>query len=162
MTKSNCYESFNDGKAERLTYPLRQGRYKLEEQERNLLGIKETIRMVRDFVRGRSSCTLLGSCVADDKHLWLKRVPLHVAHLLGYNLLPGLIALKKEGAQFVDRDYPPIERDCLQLLDRLEQVRIAIKSDISIEYDQMKLGGSLLDPLIDEAMHLVHRALAVR
>ena len=162
MTKSNCYESFNDGKAERLTYPLRQGRYKLEEQERNLLGIKETIRMVRDFVRGRSSCTLLGSCVADDKHLWLKRVPLHVAHLLGYNLLPGLIALKKEGAQFVDRDYPPIERDCMQLLARLEQVRIAIKSDISIEYDQMKLGGSLLDPLIDEAMHLVHRALAVR
>jgi hypothetical protein len=118
--------------------------------------------MVRDFVRGRSSCTLLGSCVADDKHLWLKRVPLHVAHLLGYNLLPGLIALKKEGGQFVDRDYPPIERDCLQLLDRLEQVRIAIKNDISIEYDQMKRGGSLLDPLIDEAIHLVHRALAVR
>ena len=162
MTKSNCYESFNDGKAERVTYPLRQGRYKLEEQERNLLATKETVRMVRDFVRGRSSCTLLGSCVADDKHLWLKRVPLHVAHLLGYNLLPGLIALKNEGALLVDRDYPAIERDCLQLLDRLEQVRTAIKSDISIEYDHMKLGGSLLDPLIDEAIHLVHKALAVR
>jgi hypothetical protein len=26
----------------------------------------------------------------------------------------------------------------------------------------MKSGGSLLDPLIDEAMNLVHRALAVR
>jgi hypothetical protein len=162
MTKSNCYESFNDGKAERVTYPLRQGRYKLEEQERNLLGIKETIRMVRDFVRGRSSCTLLGSCVADDKHLWLKRVPLNVAHLLGYNLLPGLIALKKEGAQFVDRDYPIIERDCLQLLDRLEQVRVAIKNDISIEYDHMKRGDSMLDPLIDEAIRLVRRALVVR
>lgn len=162
MTKSNCYKSFNDGKAERAIYPLHQGRYKLEEQERNLLATKETIRMVRDFVRGRSGCTFLGSCVADDKHIWLKPVPLYVAHLLGYNLLPGLIALNKEGAQFVDRDYPTIERDCLQLLDRLEQVRIAIKSDISIEYDHMKLGGSLLDPLIDEAMHLVHRALAVR
>ena len=162
MTKSNCYESFNDGKVERVTYPLRQGRYKLEEQERNLLATKETVRMIRDFVRGRSSCTVLGSCVADDKHIWLKRAPLYVSHLLGYNLLPGLIALKKEGALLVDWHYPAIERDCLQLLDRLEQVRIAIKNDISIEYDQMKRGGSLLDPLIDEAIHLVHRALAVR
>jgi hypothetical protein len=62
----------------------------------------------------------------------------------------------------VDRDYSLTEHDCLQLLDILEQVRIAIKNDISIECDQMKRGGSLLDPLIDEAIHLVHRALAVR
>lgn len=162
MNKSSCLQSFNDGKAQRLTYPLHEGRYKLEEQERNFFADKKTLRMVRDFVRGRSSCTFLGGCVAADKHTWLKRLPLGVAHSLGYNLLPGLIALKKEGALCVDRDYPAIEQGCQTLVDRCEQVRNAIKKDIRAEYRQMKLGGSFLEPLIDDALYLVQRALTVR
>lgn len=162
MTKSSCLQSFNEGKAQRLTYPLHQGRYKLEEQVRNFRADKEALRMVRDFVSGRSICTFFGPCVAVDKHIWLKRLPLNVAHSLGYNLLPGLLALKKEGALCVDREYPAIEQDCLQLVARCEQVRNGIKKDIKVEYLQMKLGGSLVEPLIDEALVIVQRALAVR
>jgi hypothetical protein len=162
MTKSSCLQSFNAGKAQRVSYPLHQGRYKLEERERSLGAIKDSLRMVRDFVNGRSSCTYLGCCMASDKHTWLKNLPLDIAFSLGFDLLPGLLALKKEGALCVDREYPAIEQDCLQLVDRCEQVRNAIKKDIKVEYRQMKQGGSLLDPLIDEAIDLTQRALAVR
>lgn len=162
MTKLNCLHSFKEGKAQRVTYPLHQGRYKLEEQERNLVAAKETLRMVRDFVSGRSRCIYLGRCMASEKHTWLKNVPLDIAFALGYNLLPGLLALKKEGALFVDWDHPAIESDCDKLIACLEQVRSAIKKDISVEYRQMKQGGSLLEPLLDEALSITRRALAVR
>jgi len=162
MTKSSCLQSFNDGKAQRVSYPLHQGRYKLEERERRFIFTKETLRMVRDFVGGRSSCLYLGGCMASDKHIWLKNLPLDLAFLLGYDLLPGLLALKKEGALYVDRDYPAVEQDCLKLVDCCEQVRNAIKKDIKVEYRQMKQGGSLLEPLIEEAMDLTRRALTVR
>lgn len=89
-------------------------------------------------------------------------IPLNVAHSLGYNLLPGLLALKNEGALCVDRDYPTIESDCLRLVIRCEQVRSEIEKDIDAEYRQMELGGSLLEQLINDALSLVQRALAVR
>lgn len=162
MTKSSCVQSFNDGKAQRVSYPLHQGRYKVEERERSLVAIKDSLRMVRDFVNGRSSCTYLGCCMASDKHTWLKNLPLDIAFSLGYDLLPGLLAFKKEGALCVDRYYPAIEHDCELVVDRMEQVRIAIKKDIRVEYRQMKLSSSLLEPLIDEAIDLTRRALAVR
>jgi hypothetical protein len=162
MTKPNCLQSFNDGKSQRVSYPLHQGRYKLEERERRFVFNKETLRMVRDFVRGRSSCLYLGGCMASDKHAWLKNLPLDIAFYLGYDLLPGLLARKKEGVLCVDRDYSALEQDCLQLVDRCEQVRNAIKKDIKVEYRQMKQGGSLLEPLIDDALYLVQRALEVR
>lgn len=162
MTKSSCLQSLDEGKAKRMSYPLHQGRYKLEERERRFVLNKETLRMVRDFVRGRSSYLYLGGCMASDKHTWLKNLPLDIAFSLGYDLLPGLIALKKEGALYVDRDYPAVEQDCLKLVDCCEQVRNAIKKDIKVEYRQMKQGGSLLEPLIDEAIDLTRRALAVR
>jgi len=162
MTKSDCLKSFKEGQVQRMTYPLHQGRYKLEEQEWGFVVAKDTLRMVRDFVNGRSRCAYLGRCMASDKHTWLKKLPLDVAFSVGHNLLPGLLALKKEGALCVDRDYPAIEHDCEQLIARLEQVRNAIKNDISVEYRHMKQGGSLLEPFIDEALSITRRALAVR
>jgi hypothetical protein len=162
MTKSSCYSAFGEGKAQRVTYPLHQGRYKLEEREGRFIAAKETLRMVREFVSGRSRCLYLGGCMASDKHTWLKNLPLDIAFSLGYDLLPGLLALKKEGALCVDREYPAIEQDCLQLVARCEQVRNAIRKNIKVEYRQMKQGDSLIEPLIEEAMELTRRALAVR
>jgi hypothetical protein len=162
MSKLSCQQVFDEGKALRVSYPLHQGRYKLEELEGSFVSLQRTLGMVRSSVCGVSRSTYFGGCVASDKHTWLKRLPLDVANLLGYNLLPGLLALKKEGALCVDRDYPAIEQGCLRLVDRCEQVRNAIKKDIKVEYRQMKQGGSLLEPLIDDALYLVQRALEVR
>ncbi len=162
MTKLSCYLAFGEGKAQRVSYPLREGRYKLEELEGSFISLQRTLYMVRDFVSGDSRSTYFGGCVASDKHSWLKRLPLEIANSLSYNLLPGLLALKNEGALCVDRDYPAIEQDCLKLVDRCEQVRNAIRKDIKVEYQLMKKGGCLLEPLIEEAIDLTRRALAVR
>jgi hypothetical protein len=117
--------------------------------------------MVRGFVSGMSKGTYFGECTAADKHTWLKKLLLEVAFSLSYDLLAGLKALKNEGAKFVDSEYPHFERECLLLVDRFEHVRKTIKSDISVEYRNMKKGGSLIDPLIREALELTQRALAV-
>jgi hypothetical protein len=162
MTKSNCYQAFGKGKAKRVSYPLSKGRYKLEELEGSFISLQRTLFMVRDYVSGESRSNYFGGCCASDKSTWLKRLPPLIAELLGYNLLPALLAHKNEGVLSVDRDYPDIDNDCLRLLDRLEQVRTAIKKDINIEYRQMKQGSSLLEPLIEEAIDLTRRALAVR
>jgi hypothetical protein len=158
----NCYHSFGEGQSARINYPLRSGRYKLEEQERAFLSYRNTLVLVRDRVIGKSRNIWLGDCMASDKHVWLKKLPLDIANCLGYNLLPGLLALSLEGAQDVDIKYPAIEGECLQLLDRLERVRRLIKNNINIEYEQMKRGGSLLEPLVDDALEITRQALGVK
>jgi hypothetical protein len=157
----NCYQSFGQGQSDRINYPLRSGRYKLEELMWAFRSYRETLGLVRDCVTGKSRNTLLGACVISDKHVWLKRLPLDIANCLGYNLLPGLRALKLEGAQDVDIKYPAIERECLELLDRLERVRTLIRKNINLEYHHMKSGGSLLEPLIDDALDITRQALGV-
>jgi hypothetical protein len=158
----NCYQSFGQGRSARINYPLRSGRYKLEELTWTFYSYRETLGLVRDYVTGKSTNTLLGGCVSWDKHVWLKKLPLNIANCLGYDLLPGLLALKMEGAQCVDSEYPAIERECLELLEHLEYTRIVLKKNIKLEYQHMKRGGSLLEPLIKEALVLVQKALAVK
>lgn len=161
MAQTNCLKAFSDGERERVSYPLRQGRYKLEEHVGTLGAWLLTLSMVRDYVRGQSRCVYLGRCMAVDKHMWLKRLPLDIAFSLGYNLLPSLLALKNEGHVCVDDAYPRFRAACLQLLDELELVRGGIQKDISIEYTQMKRGGSLLEPLLLEAQVLFKQARAI-
>ncbi len=161
MSKSKCHASFDDGEIQRRKNPLHQGRYKLEEIQNALRRDQATLRMVRDFVSGRAKGAYLGGCTASDKHTWLKKLPDLIATLLGHDLLPGLKALKNEGAQFVDSAYPHFERECLSLLARLERVRSAIAKDIRVEYRHMKQGGSLLEPLIEEAIFMTQKALEV-
>lgn len=159
---NNCLRSFGEGKAQRVTRPLHHGRYKLEECLIDLLKCHEELGAIRGFIRGKAGRTALTQCTAEDKHIWLKTLPLDVSFWLGYNLLAGLLALKKEGAQSVDSHYSAIEHSCFVLVDRLQAARNAIHKNVSLEYQQMKRGGSLLEPLIEEAIEITRRALAVR
>lgn len=161
MSNSICLQSFEEGMAQRTNRPLHQGRYKLEECLQNLRHTRHTLHLVRGFVNGKSTCKWLGACMAFEKHMWLKRVPEEMAFAIGYNLLPGLLALRKEGAQCVDSAYPQVERECLALISHMESVRLTIRKDISIEYKHMKRGGSLLEPVVDEAVLITQKALAV-
>ena len=49
----------------------------------------------------------------------------------------------------------------MALLDRMEEVRLAIKKNIALECQHMKLGGSLLEPLVEDAIFITERALGV-
>jgi hypothetical protein len=59
MTKLSCYLAFGEGKAQRVSYPLREGRYKLEELEGSFISLQRTLYMVRDFVSGDLRSTYL-------------------------------------------------------------------------------------------------------
>lgn len=161
MSKSNCQGSFADGVEQRRKYPLREGRYKLQELQNELSRNQATLRMVRGFVSGMSKGTYFGECTAADKHTWLKKLPLEVAFSLSYDLLAGLKALKNEGANSVDSEYTHFERECLLLVGRLERVRSIIAKDINVEYRHMKQGESLFEPLLAEAIEIAQRALEV-
>ncbi|MBM3938949.1 MAG: hypothetical protein FJ333_09925 [Sphingomonadales bacterium] len=162
MTAVNCHQYFSDGKAKRIAIPLREGRWQIEQCLSDLQKFRAEVSVIRDFVSGKASAARLSACVPSDKHIWLKKLPLHVAFCLGYDLLPALKALKNEGALCVDSEYPGLERDCLELLEHLEYTRIVLKNNIKLEYQHMKRGESLLEPLIKEALVLVQKALAVK
>jgi len=102
-------------------------------------------------------------CTVDDKHTWLKDLPLNVAHRLGYEVLPGLRALVRDGAARRDISiaYPLIEQAAHDLVDRLESVRVSIRKCIDYEYWHMQQGGSLLEPVVNDAISLTQRALAI-
>ena len=162
MRQLNCHESFSRGKADRKLRPLPFGQYKLAECLRGLDACRDEIERVRDVTAGKATKWHLLRCTNDDKHLWLKELPAHVAYRLGYDVLPGLLALVTDGASHgrVSETYIAIEDECLALLGRLESARVDIKRDIGVEYAQMKAGRSLLEPLVVEAMRLTSRALA--
>jgi hypothetical protein len=155
MPKPTCHEVFHDAQSLRSRHPLNEGRYKLEECQYRLQSSCEEIRRIRRLLTRKGSPYCLRHCTAEDKHLWLKDLPGHVAHRLGYEVLPGLLALGADGADPADitRALPRIETECLGLLDSLESVRV--------EYWHMKRGGSLLEPLVEEAIEIIDHALGV-
>ena len=163
MRKTNCYEAFHQGRALRLQYPLRHGQYKLEECQSRLQSCRDEVDRIRAVVRNEACRWSLMHCTADDKHIWLKDLPRHIAHRLGYEVLPGLAALGEDGADQRDVDiaFPHIEQAAHALVDRLESVRVTISKRIGVEYWHMKQGGSLLEPLVDKAIFITQRALAV-
>ncbi len=162
MTTANCHQYFQDGKAKRISRPLKSGRYKIEQCLNDLKRFREEVSAIRNLVSGKAGAAWLSACVSSDKHTWLKKLPLHVAFCMGHDLLPALKALKHEGALSVDGEYPGFEWECLTLVDRLEQVRSTLKKGIRVEYLHMRQGGSLLEPLVNEAIELTERALGVR
>ena len=163
MRKTNCYEAFHEGRALRLQYPLRLGQYKLEECQSRLQSCRDEVGRIRAVVRNEACRWSLMHCTADDKHIWLKDLPRHVAYRLGYEVLPGLAALGEDGAdqRDVDITFPHIEQAAHALVGRLESVRVTISKRIGVEYWHMKQGGSLLEPLVDKAIFITQRSLSV-
>jgi hypothetical protein len=91
-------------------------------------------------------------------------MPAYITYRLAYDLLPALLASNKDGVeqQLIDALYPDLERHCLDLVAEAERVRKAIYRSIEVEYQEMKFGGSLIEPLFDDAIYLFDRPLALQ
>jgi len=163
MRNPNCYESFNEGRAARARYPLPHGRYKLVECVNRLEDCGAEIAKIRRVVTGKANHWILTHCTPEDKDIWLRDLPVNIAYRLGYEVLPGLLALEENGADPDDiaTVYPLAQKACFQLLDRLESARITIKGCIKVEYSLMRHDGSLLEPLVLEAIDIASLALDV-
>ena len=84
---------------------------------------------------------------------------------MGRDLLPGLLACEgdTDGADLITIQsiQPTLESSCHKLIDDLEMIRRRISASIETEYSAMKSGGSLIEPLIDDAIGLFDEALSV-
>ncbi len=161
MPRPTCHEVFQDARSLRAQRPLQEGRYKLEECRYRLQSSCEEVGRIRRLLTRRGSPYCLLHCTAGDKHLWLKDLPGRVAYRLGYEVLPGLLALGGDRVSQTDirRAFPSIESECLDLLDSLESVRLDIRRDIKLEYRHMRRGGSMLEPLVGRAIDITDHAL---
>ncbi len=163
MHKHTCHAAFHQGRHLRSQHPLRSRQYKLEECRDRLQLCHAEIGRIRRRLTSKGRPCAFRHCTADDKHIWLKDLPRHVAHRLGYEVLPGLAALGEGGADQRDVDiaFPHIKQAAHSLVDRLESVRVTISKRIGVEYWHMKQGGSLPEPLVNKAIFITQRSLSV-
>ena len=165
MPKSTCNEAFNKGAEHRAEFPLPHGAYKLIETRDRLKSCKAEIDRIRNYVSGRADKWSLEHCTYYDKHKWLKDLPEWVSFDLGRDLIPGLLACEGDidGADLITIQsiYPTLESSCHKLIDDFESTRQQIKKSIEAEYSAMRTGGSLLEPLVDDAIGLFDKALTV-
>jgi hypothetical protein len=164
MTKLNCFDSFKDGQDARVLYPLKSGRYKLRERRNEFVLYLDELSRIRSFVQGKCRASQFQRCTDDDKHIWLREMPAYITYRLAYDLLPALLASNKDGVeqQLIYALYPDLERHCLDLVAQAERVRKAIYRSIEVEYQEMKFGGSLIEPLFDDAIYLFDCPLALQ
>ena len=165
MPKSTCYEAFNNGSKHRAQFPLPHGAYKLIETRDRLKSCKAEIDRIRNYVSGKADRWSLFHCTYYDKHIWLKDLPEWVSFSLGRDLLPGLLACEgdADGADLITIQsiHPALESSLHKLIDDFESKRQQIKKLIEAEYSVMRTGGSLLEPLVDDAIGLFDKALTV-
>ena len=165
MPKSTCNEAFNKGAEHRAEFPLPHGAYKLIETRDRLKSCKAEIDRIRNYVSGRADKWSLEHCTYYDKHIWLRQVPEWVSFDLGRDLLPGLSACEGDidGADLItiQNIYPTLKSKSHELIGSFETTHQQINKSIEAEYSAMRAGGSLLEPLVDDAIGLFDKALNV-
>ncbi len=163
MHKQTCHEAFHHGQHLRSQHPLRSGQYKLEESRDRLWLCHAEIGRIRQHLTSKGAPCAFRHCTTEDKHLWIKDLPGHVAYRLGYEVVPGLLALGADGADrtAIIAAQPLIETECQTLLNALESARVSIRKSIGVEYWHMRQGGSMLEPLVERAIDIAEYALSV-
>lgn len=167
MTKSNtCHDAFEAGCNERAKHPLREGQYKLEEARREIDRWHKLVWTIATRIRAGGKFgpnEHLGPCMAEERGAYLKSIPVRLAELLGYKVLPGSAALKGDGVPKaeVQRLLALSKADAERLIAECEAVRIRLKGGIDREYRAMRQGESALIGLLEAAKDMVDRLVAV-
>jgi hypothetical protein len=163
MIKANCIEAFKQGARDRMQYPLRTGRYKLEELLSSLRSALDELQRIADLKAGKGNGFLLRSCTPDDIHIWLKRLPSHVAYELGRDLLPGIAALRADGVntEEIVAKGESIKIRLAVTVQEFDLARQEIGKRISVEYQRMRNRKGELSRLIEDALDLTVEGLSL-
>lgn len=168
MTKPVPSAEFGAAMKRRKThYPFeRASAYKVRDSWYNLHHEANVVGSIAEYLRapprsyGRSS--ILVGCTEEDKGYRLKRVPEIVAHELGYNLIPALMALGVEGVPeadiiaFLQSIKPQVDR----ILTDCDAIQTATARSIKSEYSALKAGYSPLAALCADALDVAEWAVA--
>ena len=161
MNYRSCLEAFEDGVHSRLNYPLHMGLYKLSESYKRIQYVRGEVVRVAEVVNGKRSPFSLRSCTNEDKAYWLRDLPINVAYRMGYEIIPGLRALK-----FDDVPKGQSEAAALQVESKIpaslvkwDYLRDSYKNRIGSEYALMRSGHSNTLLVVDDALALIDSAL---
>jgi hypothetical protein len=152
---TTCHNIFDAARARRTEYPLTRGRYKLDGARHTIDRWRATVETITERTQGGSGfgeAENLGSCMSYERGAFLKELPMKVAELVGYDILPAIAALECDGVPEaeVQRLVRRAETDAQRLISDCEALRLRLKGGINNEYDRMRRGESELPSLIDE------------
>ena len=101
MTSTPCVLAFDKKQKERKQYPLRSGKYKLDEVGQTLDKILRGFDNIVDYRNGKNRQPYgqvdLGGFLACEMHTRLRNVPTMLSEILGEKVLPGVAALTGDG-----------------------------------------------------------------
>ena len=156
MPRATCIQPLRDGLKSRYNSPLYQGCYKLRETIFDLSTIPAELDRIQAVRTRRASPDTLRHCTSEDSHIWVRKIPTYVAHILGRNVLPGLLASVYEGVspEIVCKAYLDLSQRCKDLARRMDSV-MQTSGRNTLQTCQ------LLKPLMEEAVHVTRQALSV-
>ncbi len=118
--------------------------------------IKDEVRVIVAYENGNVPASALPCCLPHEVAKWLKNVPLIAAWDLGHDL-PAFAALPLDGVDenLVRRESPRLRTRVNELLCNLEATHMKLNSGVKIEYQAMRRGSSLLEPLLDDTLSIL-------
>ncbi len=148
---------FNQAQSQRKQHPfLSGGLYKIKEAADRLHRDSLTIDDLAADRQRRSGREIFNGCTREDKAKWLRDTLLDVAYRLGYEILPAIDALEKDGLSKKDmkrcKDWATAR--AVSLLCQIDQVYEQLRGNIKREYDQWENHDSLIQPIIDRAVNI--------
>jgi len=153
---------YQRGLEERSYFPLHSGLYKLREVTDHMKSYLNEVRTIEKHKKDNLQLPLnMRHCTREDAHIWLKCLPFVVAHDLGYNALPAVMALQADGISpsnvtYMTEAFKKETQATLYLCDKcLETLQLGINA----EYRDMKSGRSNMIALLECVVGICEDAL---
>ena len=150
MTSTPCVLAFDKKQKERKRYPLRSGKYKLDEVGQTLDKILRGFDNIVEYRNGEHGLFYeksdLGGFLAFEMDTWLRDVPTTLSGFLGYKLLPGVAALVGDGlsTSIVTQEVQKLNAFTSQFLSDCDAAHLLLKGPASAEYARLEDGSSNL------------------
>ena len=163
--RTTCHDAFKTAQSERAKYPLRSGEYKLREVHTRLSRAKESMDKIGEHLKKPGGYELgqnLGPCcTTDDKAIWLKAIPMWVAEMLGYDILPAIKALTGDGIadRHVAAELASGLANARNLLQDCQSQHNRLERGLNGEFRRMKTGYSDVYGLLVGAEDIAAQAL---
>ena len=155
---SICTDEYQKAISQRQNHPLRNGAYKLREAADRLDRFEREIHLLTDCLLLRKP--LRGMSTYGDHATWLKRMPIEIAHLMGYYVLPAILKLDADGVSttVLQQKLHWFRQEISGVVNQCETSRRIMKQGIKHEYNRWKGGDSALIPAIQAAQTVVTAA----
>lgn len=165
LSAGRCRAIFREALIERQTkYPFdRISAYKVRECHESLIHEQIVVHSIAEYLRAPKAArhaSMLVGCVEEDKAYRLKQIPNNIAWELGYNLVPAIAALPREGVaepeviDLLNAIKPQIDR----LLHDCDATRAATSGSVNHEYRTMTYGTSLTQRICADAVGIANQA----